>query len=84
MPDQAAEERSAQLGLLEKLAHERLTSDKFGELLENLGCSDENPYGVRGLAENDRLLLRRTYKAYRDSTKLPEKLVESRWRWILF
>ncbi|TVQ36986.1 MAG: carboxypeptidase M32 [Spirochaetaceae bacterium] len=75
MPRKAIDERSAQLSLLQGLIHERTVARRNGRLLEELGCSDENPRGDGGLPTDDRAFLRQYQRRYRRATRLPRDLV---------
>jgi len=61
------EGRSKQVSLLEKLIHQRLTSEKLGNLIKETEKSN--------LTEIETAMLREITREYNMATKLPEKLV---------
>ncbi len=75
MPKRGIDERSEQLGLLEGLAHEKLSADEIGELLEEAGSSSESPAGREDLGVQDRAFLRALRREYDRATKIPKRLV---------
>jgi carboxypeptidase Taq len=75
MPPKAVEERAEQLAFLEGLAHEKLTSPRIGELLDELGSTLANPKGLESLNPEERAYLRTLRRAYDQATKLPADLV---------
>ena len=75
IPSRGIPERGEQLALLQSLAHERLASDRIGELLENLGCSAAAPEGTVVAEELDRAYLRELYRHYSRAVKIPKELV---------
>jgi carboxypeptidase Taq len=75
MPEAGIHERSEQLAFMEGLIHRRIIAPDMGELLEELGSTDEQPFGDPSLAPRDRALLRQLRRAYGRASKLPENLV---------
>ncbi len=75
MPEKAIEERSEQFALLSAIRHEKATAPEIGELLDNLGADRANSAGVSDLAPLDRAFVRRVFRDYSRSTKLPKNLV---------
>lgn len=72
MPSGGAEHRANQLGLLAGLSHERRTSPRIGELLQELtakGLSDDP-------ADDQSVIIREAQRTYDRATKLPRVLVE--------
>ncbi|MEZ5940147.1 MAG: carboxypeptidase M32 [Planctomycetaceae bacterium] len=72
LPPEAAEYRAEQLSLLAGMSHDRATSPKIGEWLEQL--TDESALG-----ESDSVAaanVREAKRGYERSTKLPKRLVE--------
>ena len=76
IPPKAVPERGEQLALLNSLAHQRLTSPRVGELLEQCGCTDEHPDGTIETSELDHAYLRELYRRYTREIRLPSSLVE--------
>ena len=68
MPPGSVEGRAKQNSLIEKLIHQRLTSDKTGGLI-NKAKEQEN------LDVIQKALIRESEREYLQATKLPEKLV---------
>ncbi|MEJ2248357.1 MAG: carboxypeptidase M32 [Candidatus Lokiarchaeota archaeon] len=62
------EGRSKQVSLVQKLIHQRLTSEKLGNLLKQ-------SQKINNLNEIDQAILRETKREYDLATKLPEELV---------
>jgi carboxypeptidase Taq len=75
LPPKGIDERSEQLALLQGLAHERIISDRTGELLDKLGSSRESPRGRYGTADLDGAFLRAWRRRYDRAVKLPKELV---------
>src|SRR5713226_7333636 len=71
MPPGGAEDRSYQYATLEKLAHELLTTDEVGRLLEELGAV----YKDVPAEDDDAALLRVATRQYRRQTQIPAALV---------
>ncbi len=73
MPPKAAEERGEQLATLSGIAHDMVTSDEFGALINELV-----PYGESlDPDSDDACLIRQTKRAYDKETKVPgEKVAE--------
>ena len=72
MPEGGAQFRSEQLGLIAGLTHERATSPRIGELLNELEAA-----GDLGDPDGDRAVnVREARRAFNRSTKLPRRLVE--------
>jgi carboxypeptidase Taq len=76
MPQRAVTGRAEQLALIATLIHQKETTDEIGRLLEDLGASDEHPFGSDDLAESDRAYVRAFYRDYRQATRIPAELVE--------
>ncbi len=75
MPEKSIEERSEQVGLLQAIIHERLTSSEIGDLLAEAGASDSNPRGDAALPDESRAFLRALHRKHRREVKLPAELV---------
>ena len=75
MPERGVHSRSEQAALLARIVHERITDPAFGDLLDKLGASDENPLGSTQLADDDRRLVRAVYRDFMHETRLPAELV---------
>ncbi len=75
MPEKAVYERAEQLALIESMAHEKATSPRIGELLSELGSTDENPGGNPELGPEERAYLHALRRSYDRLTKLPVELV---------
>ncbi len=72
MPVRGASARAEQLGLLDRIAHERFTSDAIGELLESLS-PEAAAYGY----DSDKAsLLRVTRRDYDKARRVPSSLIE--------
>lgn len=72
LPDGAGEMRGNQLATLQGVLHERWTSERLGQLLEQL----EKPAAQAGLNGVDQGLVRETRRTYDRAVKLPRTLVE--------
>ncbi len=72
MPEGAEEARGFQMATLQAVLHERWTSPRLGQLLDEL----EEPVRQPVYSDADRGLLRQARRSYDRSTKLPRKLVE--------
>ena len=72
LPPEAAEYRAEQLSLLAGMSHDRATSPKIGEWLEQL--TDESALG--GSESVAAANVREAKRGYERSTKLPKRLVE--------
>lgn len=75
MPEAGIQERSEQLALIQGLLHRRLTNPEVGVLLEDLGCSADNPGGAESLDGLSRSYLRAAFREYSRAVKMPERLV---------
>ncbi len=75
IPQQAIPERGEQLALLQSLAHEKITAPEVGELLEQAGCTDVNPWGSGEKLEGDGPFLRELYRRYTRDIRIPSSLV---------
>lgn len=73
MPKGGAEARGAHVGLLGRMAHEMLTSDEMGQLLEKAG-------GEAAPSSDDAAMVRVTKRKYDLATKIPSSLVEEKMR----
>lgn len=72
MPEEGAQFRSEQLGLLAGMTHERATSPRIGELLSELEAAAD-----LGEPDSDRAVnVREARRTYNRATKLPRRLVE--------
>ena len=72
MPEGGAQFRSEQLGLIAGLTHERATSPRIGELLNELEAA-----GDLGDPNEDRAVnVREARRSFNRATKLPQRLVE--------
>jgi carboxypeptidase Taq len=74
MPEQAVEERSLQLALVEGLLHDRITAAEAGELLDKTGWLEAVPPAAAGLPAQDRAFLREFVRRYRRKTRVPKTL----------
>src|SRR5581483_3096547 len=72
LPDGAGEIRGAQLATIQGAIHERWTSRRLGELLDEL----EKPAQADGFTDADRGLLRQVRRGYDRANKLPRGLVQ--------
>jgi len=71
MPPKGIEARGQQIGTLQKLAHERITSDEVGRLLEEL-----QPYVDELPADSDETrLVKVTRRMYNKKTRVPPAMV---------
>lgn len=75
MPSGAAEERAEQIAFLEGAAHDKAVNPAIGELLAELGCTDDAPAGDPGLDADARAFLRALHRIYSREVKLPAELV---------
>jgi carboxypeptidase Taq len=75
MPPKAVEERSEQLSLLQTILHRKATTTEIGDLLGELGVSEDNPEGDASLGTLDRAYVRVCFRDYTKNTKLPTELV---------
>jgi carboxypeptidase Taq len=71
MPAAATETRAAQIALLSRLAHERFTSPRIGELLSAVEASDL----VKDPESDAAAVVRETRRDYDNATKLPAEFV---------
>jgi carboxypeptidase Taq len=71
MPPGGAEDRSYQYATLHKIAHEMLTTDEVGHLLEDLGAV----YRDAPADDDDAALVRVATRQYRRQTQIPAALV---------
>lgn len=72
MPEKAADVRAQQMATLARLSHEMTTSDRLGQLLEDLkGFEDAQPEGSMEGA-----MVREARRDYANATKLPVEFVE--------
>jgi len=76
MPERAVTGRAEQIALLATLVHQRETASEIGDLLRDLGASDESPSGSPELPESDRAYVRAFFRDYRQATRIPPELVE--------
>lgn len=71
MPPRAVEQRAEQLGTLQRLAHERATSDEVGRLLDGLRSYEASlPHD-----SDEASIIRMTRRDYEKSRKVPARLV---------
>jgi carboxypeptidase Taq len=70
MPPKGAKQRADQMAILSGLSHQKLTSQKVGELLNNLKNS------TNSLTEAERANLREIDIDYSRATRIPQELVE--------
>ncbi|MBX3117540.1 MAG: carboxypeptidase M32 [Fimbriimonadaceae bacterium] len=73
MPKGGGEARGAHVGLLGRMAHELMTSDEMGKLLE-AAASEVTP------GSDDAAMVRISKRDYDLATKIPSKLVEEKMR----
>ncbi len=71
MPPGGARARGEQLATLDQIAHEKFTSEEFGQLLENLRSYENNlPY-----ESDDASLIRVTRRKYEKAVRVPAKFM---------
>jgi len=75
LPEQGITERAEQLALLEGIAHERLASPETGNLLSELGATQDNPRGDEKLPPLERDFLKVLRRVYDRAVKLPRDFV---------
>jgi len=75
MPEKSIDERSQQVGLLQAIIHDRLTSPEVGDLLAAAGASESDPRGDAVLPDESRAFLRALHRKHRREVKLPGELV---------
>jgi carboxypeptidase Taq len=75
LPEMAVENRSEQLALLERMAHEKFTAPETGRLLDALGSVPENPRGDEKLPPLERDFLKVLRRKYDRAVKLPADFV---------
>jgi len=73
LPPKGAESRAAQMSLMAKTIHEKLTSPRIGELLSACEAASEMNDAIIDFAVN----VRETRRSYDRATKLPTELVEA-------
>ena len=71
MPPRAVEQRAEQLGTLQRLAHERATSDEVGRLLDGLGGYESS----LPRESDEACIIRMTRRDYEKSRRVPSQLV---------
>ena len=76
MPAKGVEGRAEQLALLQGVLHDRMTDDEIGELLEELGASEELPGGSDELSDMERGIVREYFREYNRVKKIPRRLVQ--------
>jgi carboxypeptidase Taq len=76
VPPAGIEERSRQMGLLERKIHELSSSEQIGELLEALGAHCGREDGDPALDERSRALVRWYHRVYNRSRKLDADFVQ--------
>ena len=77
LPENAIEDRSEQLALLESHAHGQLTSPETGRLLSELGSTSENPRGDEKLPPLERDFLKVFRLNYDRAVKLPVDFISA-------
>jgi len=75
-PSLAQEERSKQIGLLDKKTHELSTSDALLEALTSLGACEHQKEGDEGLDIETKALIRQRYKQLSKERKLSSSFVQ--------
>jgi carboxypeptidase Taq len=75
LPELGVENRSEQLALLERMAHEKFTAPETGRLLDALGSVPENPGGDGRLPPLERDFLKVLRRNYDRAVKLPADFV---------
>ncbi len=76
MPPKGVEGRSEQLALLQGVLHDKMTDNEIGELLEQLGASEELPGGSEELNDMQRGMVREYFREYNRVKKIPRRLVQ--------
>ncbi|TVQ17634.1 MAG: carboxypeptidase M32 [Spirochaetaceae bacterium] len=76
MPERGVHQRSEQTAYIASLSHQKVTNPEFGDLLDKLGASAENPLGSKSLSDDDRRLVRAVYRDFHQQTRVPGSLVE--------
>ena len=74
MPDEAVNERAAQVALINGLQHEKLIHPEWDKLFDEMGYSGEEM--PQGLSDADAAFLRETYKRRRKKVRVSQSLVE--------
>lgn len=74
-PKKAGPERSKQMSWTSIESHKIASSDEMGNILSKLGASDENEEGF-GETDYQRAIIRRNYKNYIKSKKIPKEHIE--------
>ena len=72
MPQEGDKERSEQISLISRLAHEKFTDDKLYENVKKLN----EKYSLNNLGENDKAVVIRLEKDIEKSRKVPSDFVE--------
>jgi carboxypeptidase Taq len=75
LPELGVENRSEQLALLERMAHEKFAAPETGRLLDALGSAPENPGGDEKLPSLERDFLKVLRRNYDRAVKLPSGFV---------
>ena len=75
LPEKGVAERAEQLALMERLVHERVTSDELNRLLTELGSTTENPGGDEKLSSLDSDFVKILRRNYDRAVKLPADFV---------
>ena len=76
VPPGGTEERSRQVGLLERKMHELSSSDQVGEILATLGAEAGREEGSSAFDERTRGLVRWYYRTWARSRKLVDDFVQ--------
>ncbi len=77
VPPRAQEERSQQIGLLDKKIHELATSDTLLEVLTSLGASEEKREGDDDLDLETKALVRQRYRQLVKESRLSSSFVQT-------
>lgn len=76
MPERGVHDRGEQTAFLAGEIHRRETHPRIGELLSELGASDETPLGSELLPDPDRRLVRATFRDFKQMTRIPAELLQ--------
>lgn len=76
MPSGSGESRAYQMATLQKIVHEKLTTDEVGHLLDDLN----KEYAGVSIDDDDAALVRLTTRVYQRRTQIPARLVEETTR----
>ena len=74
LPRRAVSERAEQIALMEGIIHDKIVSPEFGELLDAMGASAENPCGTLTISDENKGLVRAVYRRYMRYNAVPNDL----------